>query len=532
MASSQHHVQHHYDRHGKSSQQESRAQADMGALRAFHNAIKRSMLEAARRRDITLVDWACGRLGDAWKWQQCGYLDVTAIDISPASIEQAQRRVDDVLEAHRSGRIRGPPMQVKLQVGDCSAPVPLQRKYTHASCMFAAHYMFETKERACQFFENVSASLQVGGCFFGTMPIAERINQLLPPQNQATFRSSSLHLKRLHDGTGSDVEGESGFGSFGNKIEFSIRNTVTNTSIAAEEVEGSNVEFAVSAELFSHVAERYGLVPLRSFRWPQQTGPRNPPFDPRAVLDRYPPGPRHRQQYTEAFRCFRPHYNVPRRIADELSQVSRLNAAFFFQRIMQPWEFELSEIVRLCEGMDSVLLILGNSWRSCRASMPPNVTVVWIPDGSTSDGSDIFSERIDDIGVFSRIIVSHSVGTWLETGTIDSLSAALSQLTSHLIPSGGDLHMFPLMMIPQDGTASKEDESDSLFEPAPTELLSFPIMVPPFTEIQPKLFLIAPFALESAVESAGLVIIETRPLRAHRQASRAGLTHVVTTLKH
>lgn len=50
----------------------------------------------------------------------------------------------------------------------CSPPLAADETFDVASCQFAMHYMFQTRERANHFFRNMSRQLKVGGVFIAT----------------------------------------------------------------------------------------------------------------------------------------------------------------------------------------------------------------------------------------------------------------------------------------------------------------------------------------------------------------------------
>jgi len=70
------------------------------------------------------------------------------------------------------------------------APIPWTHSYNTASCMFAAHYFFETEFSARMFFYNVSLALQDGSIFYGVVPCGKRIISLL--QGQVRDREDAM----------------------------------------------------------------------------------------------------------------------------------------------------------------------------------------------------------------------------------------------------------------------------------------------------------------------------------------------------
>ena len=72
-------------------------------LKDYHNLVKRSMIAGLSSNAASLLDLACGRGGDLRKWFDAGIQRVHAVDISEASIVEAQSRLDD-LRKQRSTR--------------------------------------------------------------------------------------------------------------------------------------------------------------------------------------------------------------------------------------------------------------------------------------------------------------------------------------------------------------------------------------------------------------------------------------------
>jgi len=95
-------VKDHYDRHSTrgpvTNVTESRriARQKGGAsqpLKDFHNLIKRKLITHFAGNKNKLLDLACGRGGDIWKWSENNIRFVKGIDLSPHEVEEAQSRV-------------------------------------------------------------------------------------------------------------------------------------------------------------------------------------------------------------------------------------------------------------------------------------------------------------------------------------------------------------------------------------------------------------------------------------------------------
>ncbi|XP_024361760.1 mRNA cap guanine-N(7) methyltransferase 1 isoform X3 [Physcomitrium patens] len=126
-------------------------------LKKLNNWIKSVLIQIYTQRGDTVLDMACGKGGDLIKWDKASIGYYVGIDIAEGSIEDARKRYNGETDHARGRRDFGFP--AKLICADCFE--------------FAMHYSWDTEERARRAFRNVSAILQPGGCFIGTMPDAD-----------------------------------------------------------------------------------------------------------------------------------------------------------------------------------------------------------------------------------------------------------------------------------------------------------------------------------------------------------------------
>ncbi|NBP65598.1 MAG: hypothetical protein EBU66_13185, partial [Bacteroidetes bacterium] len=189
-------------------------------LRDFHNKyIKETILYSSvmKKPNLALIDLGMGVAQDIQKWRRVNAGAVLGIDIAGDSINSAthgayQRLWSTML---RNGRDKVLPMV--FVVGDVSknlvsgeaglspedsvilqstlgrvkpsGVVPpyvenhmasrFKAKADVISCMFALHYMFETKEKFDGFLRNVSENLKIGGYFIGCCFDGEKVFEFL-----------------------------------------------------------------------------------------------------------------------------------------------------------------------------------------------------------------------------------------------------------------------------------------------------------------------------------------------------------------
>ncbi len=189
-------------------------------LQDFHNKyIKNELLlkRALLGFNKSIVDLACGKAGDLYKWIQHHARRVVGIDTAADnitnSVDGAYRRYMDVI---REGKRKQLP-RMAFVVGDSSkslvdgsagstpedkdilrtifgraeteGPVPsyitqhfsgaLRDGADVAACMFALHYFFQSKETVDGFLNNLSQTVKVGGYFVGCCFDGQSIFQLL-----------------------------------------------------------------------------------------------------------------------------------------------------------------------------------------------------------------------------------------------------------------------------------------------------------------------------------------------------------------
>ena len=165
----------------------------------------------------TLLDLACGKGGDIYKWATNHARRVIGIDLALDNItnpvDGAYRRYMDIL---KEGYIRNPPKMAFI-VGDSSksivdgdagasaedrdilrsifgraepegqVPPYIQQNFAGAlregadvaACMFALHYFFENKTALDGFLKNLDSAVKIGGLFVGCCFDGQKVFQLL-----------------------------------------------------------------------------------------------------------------------------------------------------------------------------------------------------------------------------------------------------------------------------------------------------------------------------------------------------------------
>lgn len=239
----------HYNRHSnkhvdQASALKARAEGPSVELKRFHNSIKRKLINKFAYGVERLLDLACGRGGDLWKWIDANITYVKGIDLSPAEIEEARSRYAKALADKRNiGTI--------CEFADSSVlGIEEFREgtlYDAITCMFALHYFFVSEKALRQFLHNVSINLKIGGYFFGTVPDGKSINQCV--MKSPVYKSPMLTIEARWKGMPA---------TFGSPYICAIGDTVTG---GEEGTEGS-LEYLVYQNVLVGVAKEYGLVPV------------------------------------------------------------------------------------------------------------------------------------------------------------------------------------------------------------------------------------------------------------------------------
>eukprot|EP00055_Hartaetosiga_balthica_P009082 m.35385 g.35385 ORF g.35385 m.35385 type:complete len:497 (-) comp6599_c0_seq3:1358-2848(-) len=254
----------HYDANAQGENGETSTQRKESIsiqLRKFHNFLKGKMISLYSRGVGKHLDIACGRGGDLHKWNNSRIRNVVGLDISTASIEEANLRLQRLL-AEKKSRFQSvsffatPDLGKKLIEHESLKD---EESFDTVAIMFSAHYLFETEESASNMMMNVSRNLKDGGIFYGTIASGHAILELL--HGQEVFESRVARIRKIWEG---DVQ------EFGSGYTFSIIQTVTNEDVTSAEVGEGCVEFLSFYDVFTRIARKYGLYPKEDVNWEKE----------------------------------------------------------------------------------------------------------------------------------------------------------------------------------------------------------------------------------------------------------------------
>lgn len=172
-------------------------------LQVFHNAHIKDLhqykkandylREQGQVRDYHLLEMACGKGGDMFKWNKYGLNNVVGMDLNYSNIfdpkDGACKRYSDFVMKHKDIHGKLKLDQISFLYGDISEnirsgqaakPPTLEiqqelwgkqynrRQFDIISIQFALHYLFESESKLDGFLRNVSENLRPGGVFMGT----------------------------------------------------------------------------------------------------------------------------------------------------------------------------------------------------------------------------------------------------------------------------------------------------------------------------------------------------------------------------
>ena len=201
----------------------------------------------------SLLDLACGRGGDIWKWIDCQIKYVKGIDLSPGEVAEAKQRFEETQKQLKPGQPRVTRCEFEdspnLGIKEWKEP----QQYDVVTCMFALHYFFVSETALKQFFHNVSINLKEGGYFIGTVPDAKRINECIFRSKKSVFDSPMLRIEARWQGTA---------GAFGSAYVCAIGDTVTGGEFGTE---GSR-EYLVYSTVLQNMAAQFGLKPVVDYK--------------------------------------------------------------------------------------------------------------------------------------------------------------------------------------------------------------------------------------------------------------------------
>jgi len=176
-------------------------------LRGFNNWIKSMLIQDAKaqinqafpgNRFVTVLDLACGKGGDMWKWQKADIEEIIFADVASKSIEQCRQRYMEGRTRTGNHAAFGASFIVIDATGERLADkLPRPMFFEIVSCQFALHYAFRSEKHLRMMLYNISLNLKPKGVFVGTMTDGERIVQYLRRTNNGIFENDVVRVEYM-----------------------------------------------------------------------------------------------------------------------------------------------------------------------------------------------------------------------------------------------------------------------------------------------------------------------------------------------
>ena len=152
-------------------------------LRINSNRWKQKILRRTMPRSARVLDLACGRGGDLTKFANLHAKSVVGIDASARALETACERA-----------LSFKSMDVRLYFADVRADaIAIDHVCDIATCMFALHYLVDTREATIALARTLDSCLSPHGKFVGVAPDSRQIALWLAETDEATI-GDAIHL--------------------------------------------------------------------------------------------------------------------------------------------------------------------------------------------------------------------------------------------------------------------------------------------------------------------------------------------------
>ena len=268
-------------------------------LYSFHNLIKKYSLQDNSKKGDTLLDFACGQLGDLYKWIGCDLSLVVGIDINKNNlINTTKGATTRIIEFKEKNKEENKLIDnIFLIWGDCSKNIKnssagldslnkfyldvlwgnvIDRKHIERltqpkmknnrgickdgfdiiSNQFALHYFFKNKETLDNFLTNVSENLKIGGKMVATCFDGTRVFRLLEKTDFIEKRDNENKLLWRIDKKYNQ-----------NKLLNNEKSLGLSIDVYMESFSSFNEEFLVNIDYLKSIIENYGLeiISIKNF---------------------------------------------------------------------------------------------------------------------------------------------------------------------------------------------------------------------------------------------------------------------------
>lgn len=154
--------------------------------------LKRLKSEREEGRSVTVLDMCSGKGGDFLKWKKGGVSKVVCSDIAETSVEQSEKRYQDIIERAKYERFQDI-FEAEFITADCTKTrlkdlyKDSSIKFDISSCQFSFHYCFESFQQAERMLQNAVECISLGGYFIGTTPDSQELVRRLRESQDLSF---------------------------------------------------------------------------------------------------------------------------------------------------------------------------------------------------------------------------------------------------------------------------------------------------------------------------------------------------------
>lgn len=193
--------------------------------RRFNNYVKSNIIKKYSKKAYTLLDLACGKGGDLYKWIDSNITYVKGYDLDLESINEAKSRYNNSIkdenmtknyifrfeQADLGNTIIKP--ELKNLISETNGPEYLSDKFDLVSSFFAIHYFFKTEKTLMYFIKNIINNIKDYGYFMMTTFSDIRLKEL-----NYTVDTDSFKIKNVNTSDKNNL--------FGNTISVWIKDSV------------------------------------------------------------------------------------------------------------------------------------------------------------------------------------------------------------------------------------------------------------------------------------------------------------------
>lgn len=174
--------------------------------RRFNNYIKSNLIKKYSKKAYTLLDLACGKGGDLYKWIDSNITYVKGYDNDLDSINEARSRYNNSIkdenmtknyifrfeQADLGDQVIKP--KLKNLISETNGPDYLSDKFDIVSCFFAIHYFFKSEKTLMFLINNITNNIKEYGYFIMTTFSDTRLKELDYTVNTDSFKIKNINI--------------------------------------------------------------------------------------------------------------------------------------------------------------------------------------------------------------------------------------------------------------------------------------------------------------------------------------------------